>query len=820
MAIEIWQDLRLAIRGVVNRPALTLLIVLTLALGLGPNTVIFSLVNAVLLRPLPVEDPSSLVRFSTTAPDGSFSSRFSYPDYRDFESLSGVFTGIAAQSLNPMTLEAGGVARPMLGEVVSGDYFSVLGVSAQLGRLFLPGDDASARTIVLGHSLFERAFGSDPSIVGSTVRVNGEPFTIAGVAEKRFTGTTLGLFPDLWVPLAQTGSWRRPGWETARDREWLHLIGRLAPGVPGEQAQAVVSARAAQIDLDHPEIDRDRRVALGPATLLHGERRTGAAAFLAVVSGLALLVLIVACANVATLLLVEGHRRRREVVIRRALGASRWRVARPFLIESTLRAVLGGAGGVLIAVWAGGALQTLNPIPTVPLRFDLSPDANVLLFSALLALLSGVALGVAPALRSAWADVAPALKEESTGIAGGRSRNRTLDLLVVAQVGVSAVLLICGGLFLRSLSNAKGMDPGFDVAETLAMDFDMERGGRTPREGRAAYERLLDHVRSMSEVAGAALADLAPMDLATENRILLVDGYEPPSGAPAVSVSVNVVSPAYFDTLGIAIRQGRDLTASDANEAPRVAVINETMARRYWPDGGALGKRFTLSSRQAGRGMTGDAVDLAVVGIARDVRYRTLGEEPEPHVYLPFLQEYQPEMTLLVRTKGNASTMLETIRRRAQESGERMEPFFSRTMTQHAGFALLPARLAAILSGLFGAMALLLALVGIYGVMWEVVTQRTREIGIRMVVGASPSSIMGLVVRRGLVVGLAGSAAGLLASATLTRFLRSLLHGVSHTDVTTFVAVSVGLVVAVMLSCLIPARGAAALDPVRAIRHE
>src|SRR5262245_49330711 len=282
------QDLRHALRTLARRPALTILVALTMALGLGANTVIFSLVNAVLLRPLPVEEPSRLVRFSTTAPDGSSSSRFSWPDYRDFESLDGVFTGVTAQSLTPMTLETRGAAIPMLGEVVSGDYFSILGVAARFGRIFLPGDDASARTIVLGHSLFEREFGSDPSVVGSTVRLNGEPFTIVGVAEKRFTGTTAGLFTDLWVPVAQTSAWRRAGWETARDRDWLHLMGRLAPGVTKDQAQAVVSTRASQVELDHPGMRLHRRVALGPATLLHGDRRTGAAAFLAVVSGLAL----------------------------------------------------------------------------------------------------------------------------------------------------------------------------------------------------------------------------------------------------------------------------------------------------------------------------------------------------------------------------------------------------------------------------------------------------------------------------------------------------------------------------------------------------
>jgi putative ABC transport system permease protein len=815
----LWQDLRYGIRMLFKNPFVTAVAVLSLALGIGANSTIFSLVNAVLLKPLPAERPDRLVRLHSILPDGSRSLQISYPNYIDYRDQNQVFSGLVAVSLTAFTLGADGQTDQILGETVSGNYFTVLGIRAAPGRVFMPEEDRPGGhpVAVVSHGLWQRRFAADPALVGKIVDLNGDSFTVVGLASKEFTGTFAGAVVDVWVPMMQTSAMRGSGALTDRNKASLQAIGRLRDEVNMDQAQAGMSTLVRQIEQAYPDADKGGGITLVEATLLHGSLRSAASGFFGIVMALVALVLLIACANIANLLLARAMGRRREIATRLAMGASRFRIIRQFITESLIVTLLGGAVGILIATWVSALLMRFNPIPFVPLRFDLSVDSRVLLFTLLISLLIGLLLGLAPALQASKPDLVPALKDDSGTVCGSQRRSRLFSMFVIAQVAMSLALLFSAGLFLQSLRNASSLDPGFDPKNALAMDIDLDSKGLSNEQGLQFYRSLVERIRSLPEARSVTLANLAPLDIATQKRGVIIEGHEPPPGQPALRLSFNRVDIAYFQTLGIPLVSGRDFNDRDKAGSAGVVIINENMAKRFWPGVDPIGKQFVLASEAK---QDAPEMRLEVIGVAKDVKYRTLGEEAQPHMYLPFLQHYDPSMALLVKTAGDPAAMIGTVQREVQKQDAEVQGFFARTLIQHMAFSLMPARLAAALLAVFGLLALLLATVGIYGTISYAVSQRTHEIGLRMALGAQRSDILKLILGHGLAMTLIGIAVGVGASFALARLLSSLLFGVSPTDPLTIAGVALLLSAVGLLACYIPARRATRIDPMVALRYE
>ncbi|HKY06242.1 MAG TPA: ABC transporter permease, partial [Blastocatellia bacterium] len=665
-----------------------------------------------------------------------------------------------AYTITPLTMGAGEQTEPVLAEVVSGDYFSALGVRALPGRVFLPEEDspASSRVAVLGHHFWQGRFGSSPDVIGKTVLLNGEQFTIIGVTEKRYTGISIGPFSDVYVPLRQTGKWLGPDWSENRSKPLIRVAGRLSEGVQIEQAQAELKTIAGRLAEVYSETNRGKSVELVQASLIEGRRRNSIAAFFAIMLVVVAMVLIIACANIANLMLARAARRQREIAIRQAVGATRLRLIQQFLTESLMLALAGGAVGLLISMWAGSLLFGFNPLPGFQIQVDLSLDARLLGFSFLVSTLAGVALGLIPALPGSRVDLVPALKDAVGARNSQMGRARMRSMLVVAQVALSLVLLIGAGLLLRSLYNAESGDPGFSMDDTFAMDFDLDLKGFDEEQGIRHYRTMVERVGSLPGVRSVALSNRAPMDISTPNINIAVEGRVSPPGSKGFSISFYRVSAGYFDTMSIPLLKGRDFTGRDTASSPAVVIINETMANRFWPGEDPLGKQLRLA---------GDSIEsmaarpLEVIGVARDSKYRTMNEEPTPHIYIPFEQDYEPSMTLLVRTAGDPSRMMGAVRGELQQIDKDPQAFFPRTMREHTGVALAPGRIAATLFAVFGGLALMLAVIGLYGLVSYSVSQRTREIGIRMALGADRREIIKLVVGRGILLTAAGIGAGL-----------------------------------------------------------
>ena len=816
----LWQDVRQALRMLRKNPSVTLVAVITLALGIGANSAIFSLVNAILLRPLPAADPGSLVRVNGAASSDAGRRSISYPDYADYRDRNVVFSELAAVRDQPVSLRENDQAEQLLAEIVSGNYFSLLGVPAASGRTISSEDDhpGANRVAVISHGLWQRRFGSDPRLLGSTLNLNGDVFTVVGIAPKEFPGITAGIFTDLWVPLQQSESWFGSGWLHDRKGAGLRSIGRLKPGVRVAQAQAAMTTLANQIEQAYPESNRGVGVQVAPAMFLDGSLRKVVEAFLAIVLAVVGLVLLTMCANLANLLLVRAVARRREMAIRLALGASRSRLVRQFITESTVLSLLGGAAGLAVGQAICQLLMQFNPFPdSIPIRFDLSPDARVFGFALGISLITGVLLGLAPALQASRPELVPALKDDSALLGCGSHKSRLRDAFVVTQVALSLVLLIGAGLFLRSLGNARNLDLGFDPQNSLAMDFELKPLGWTDDEGERFYQEMVRRVGTLPGVRSVALANLAPLDLATPRISAAIEGHETPSGKDPMQVSLNFVGTQYFETVKIPLVSGRDFNDRDDGRSPGVIIIDELMAKRFWPGQDPIGKHFRLA-----RSLRTNLVDypVEVIGVARNAKHRTLGEEPEPHLYAPYLQHYAAGRTLLVRSDGNPGAMIAVVQREVQNQNPAVQGFFARTMLQHIGLYLLPARMAAAISGIFGLLVLLLSMLGIYGVVAYSVTQRTREIGIRMALGARAGDVLRLVAWQGLQLVFLGFAAGLVGALVLTRFLANLLYGVSATDPATFVGIACLLAGVALLSSYIPARRATCVDPIIALRHQ
>jgi len=811
----LWQDLRFALRILAKAPGFAAVAVISLALGIGANTTIFSLINAALFRPLPqVKEPERLVWFRAPA---------SYPDYEDFRDQNDVFSGISALSgTREISLSQGGQPELVKGEFVSANYFSVLGANVSTGRAFLPEEDRLDDTrpvVVLSYGLWQRRFGGDPNLIGGSVNLNGLNFTVIGVAPPGFVGAEVHMPRDLWAPMAiyprlsppPAGKGATvPNPLRNRGTYWLNLVARLKPGVTRAQAQAAMTAIVARLLQErlHQTIDERLRAVelLTVSGGLDPRDRAGALPISALLQAIVSLVLFTACANIAGLLLARSSLRRREIGIRQALGASRARIIQQLLTESLLLSLLGALAGLLVATWARDLLISLSGATPIA-ALDLSLDYRVLAFTFSASLLASLIFGLAPALQVSKPDLIPALKNESAG--KGYRRSRLRNAFVISQTALSVVLLTGSGLFIRSLQNAQTINPGFKVEGALLATLDPGLLRYSQERGQEFFRQAVERVEALPGVESASMMQYAPLGFRFAQFEVFVERQ---NDSREVSTGANVVGPRYFQTMGIQVVRGREFTSQDGAGAQRVVMINETLARRLWPDEDPIGKRLRF-------GGPSDP-EAEVIGVARDGKYATLGEKARPYIYRPLLQSYAEEMTLVVRTTGNPEALSAAVRERIHSLDPNLPVSQITTLAELVDFALFPARLGAALLGAFGLLALGLAATGIYGVIAYSVSQRTQEFGIRMALGADGADVRRLVLREGLKVVLIGVTAGLALSLAATRLTTGFLYGVGANDPLTFVGVALLLTAVALLACYLPARRATKVDPMIALRCE
>jgi predicted permease len=815
------RDLRYGARFFMRAPGVALAAILSLGLGIGANTAIFSLLEALFLRPMPVAHPEQVVAIYTSDYSGTRYGSSSYLDFLDFREHAASLTDIAAYQVTPVLMDAVGSAEMAFAEAVSGSYFSTVGVSVALGRALGESDDRADAppATVISHALWTRRFGSDRAVVGRAVQLNGHPFTVVGVAAERYTGALRGLSIDAWVPMSamrtlatgeQRGSFERRG------SRGLMLLGRLRPGVSVSQAQAAYDVIAAQLYAAYPQQWRTIRDT-GRAVTLVSERDArvhpvlagpigGFMALLMVVVGL---VLVTASANVANLLLVRGASRAREIGVRLALGSGRGRLIRQLLTESAMLAVGGGVAGLVIAVWVMDVLASFKPPLPIPIAIDLRLDRTVLLFTTGVSLLAGLMCGLAPALHASRTDIVPVLKDDASG---GRTRgSRLRGAFVVAQVACSMLLLVGAALFVRSLQHARAIDVGFDPTNMVLASMSPGMQGYDDVRARALYERALQELEATPGVESASLAASVPLQVAGPRRSASIEGYQPQPGEDT-ETAFNVVGPRYFDTMRIAMVRGRGFTDRDRPGSPPVIVVNEAFARRYWPDADPIGKRVSAN------GPVGPFRE--VVGVTRTGKYNMLGEDPLPFYYLPLWQDHEGFVTLHVRFPGDPRATTAAVRDALRRVDASVPLFDIKTMDEQMLIALLPARLAGTLLGAFGILALLLASIGIYGVMAYAVAQRTREVGIRIALGAQAGDLLRLILGDGARLMAIGLGIGLAAAVILTRFVSALLYGITPTDPVAFAGAVAALLATGLLACYVPARRALRADPVTALRCE
>ncbi len=817
----LWQDARYGLRLLWKQPSFTLVAVLSLAIGIGANTTIFSVVNAVLLRPLPgIAQPARLVDVHATEANGSSYHTFSYPDYAYYREQNKTFAGLMAYSGIPLSLNAGAQPERLFGMIVSGNYFDVLGTKPLQGRFFLPEEDQTPGThpvAVVSASLWRQRFSADPSLVGKTITLDGHAFTVVGVAPEGFRGTWVGLTPDVWVPLMMQAETRPGGQLLSRQSRWLQVTGRLKDGATTKQAQAELGAQAAQLAQAFPETNRGLGVDVRAASTIPGEVRGAVLGFMAILMVVVGLVLLIASANVGAMTLARASARRKEMAIRRALGASRRQMISQLLIESMLLFLLGGTAGVLIAVWATDLLLAFKPPADVPISFDLGVDVRVLLFTLVVSLVTGLLFGLAPALQASKPDVLSALKSDTPG--GGLQRSRTRNVFVVAQIAISLVLLVTAGLFLRSLRNASSIEVGFMPDNVQTVTLDLRTQGYDEPKGREFYRQLTERVAALPGVQAASLARMIPLNGNNMMTGVNINGHEPPPGQRALMVGLNIVDGHYFETVNMPLVRGRTFNETDRQGAPQAAIINETMARRFYPGAdvsAALGQTFTFGGDDDGQ-----AERVVIVGIVKDAKYETLGEAARPYLYRPLQQSYAGEMTLHVRTApGNAAHALAAVRQEVSALDKDLPLLNVMPMTEQIGFSIMPLRLAATVVGTLGLLGLLLAAVGVFGVVSYAVAQRTREIGIRMALGAQRVDVLRLIMQQGLRLALVGVGLGLAISFALTRALASLLYGISATDPLVFSGMALLLVGVAFVASYLPARRATKVDPMVALRYE
>ena len=816
-------DFRYALRRLIRARGFTLAASLTIALGVGANSAIFSVINAILLRPpVAVSEPERLVGLFTSDYSGPPYGSSSFADIDDFgKQGADVFAGVTGFSPRPAAVGSDDNLERIAAEVVTDNYFQVLGTRLTLGRGFGPEQRVKGGepVAVISHALWQRRFASDPAILGKPVRMNAREFTIIGVAPAGFAGSLRGLVTDVWVPAALGSYLGMSDDFTSRGDRSALIYARLAPGVTIEQARSRMAVVARQLAAAYPQawIDvtrQGRRISVLPEaeTRIPPQIRGPALGFAALLMGTVALVLLVCCANVAGLLLARAASRLKEVGIRISLGASRGRIIRQMLIESVLLAALGGVVGTAASVWAGRALMaagTPSQVP-VPISLNLTPDYRVLGFTLVVTLLTGLVFGLAPALRASRADVVTALKTDTPALRLGGRRFSLHGALVVGQVSLSTLLLVGALLFLRTLRAAATIDPGFRTDHMLLLDISPRPG----EEGKVDPEQVAltarDRIAAIPGVTAVSWASSVPLGLNMGRRGLQVEGYRRREGED-MEFHYSVVGPRYFETMEVPLIGGRGFTDADRPGAPEVVIVNEAFAKRFWGDADPIGKRISRS---------GDSGPwMEVVGLARDGKYVSITDAPRPFVYYPQLQ--MPDgITIHVRTSGDPRRLLTAVRREVATVAPTWMIERPRTLEEHIGASLLPQRIAAGLLGAFGVVALLLAAVGLYGVVAFAVAQRTREIGIRVALGAQSGEVLGLMLRQGMTLAGIGLLVGVPLAAVVAKLVSGLLVGTGAADPLVFVGAAGLLALVTLVASYVPARRASRVDPMLALRSQ
>lgn len=813
-AIEtLLQDVRYGFRMLLKNPGFTVLAILTLALGIGANTTIFSWINSTLLNPIPGARQTSEVVSITRGGSIAEPGQFSYPDYLDLRAGSKGFSGLAAFAFRPLDLTGSGKPERLWAADVTANYFDVFRVRPVLGRGFVPAEDQKlngAPVVVLNYGLWQRRFGGDPHTIGRTIFLNRHPFTVVGVAPADFQGTMTGLRTDLWVPVMMQQ-------ETVSGYDWIHdrgdnelmIQGRLKPGVSMDQARGELTLILQHLAEQYPDSHFGQNdVSVYPLWRSPNGANGDLYILFSMLMAIAALVLLLACANVANLLLVRSVSRKREIAIRLSIGAGRWRVMRQLLIESILLALAGGGAALLITTWATGTLGDFLPPTGLPVSFAIRADHTVLLAALLISVLTGVIFGILPATRSANMDPVVILKEETGGSVGGRRKSRLTGILVIAQLALSLLLLVSAGLFIRAFRRAQRTDPGFNPQHVLVASFDLFPAGYTWKQGHEFDRQLLAKFNALPGVQSSSLAGTLPLSLVRDTEMVKLEGYVPQLRED-MDIRSDTVGPDYLRTMQIPLVAGREFTVHDDESSQPVVMVNQALVDRYWPNQDAIGKRVWVQGHWS-----------TVVGVTRNSDYDQLNEKARPFLYLPLFQDYTSHPTVLVRVSGDPMAFAPALEKTVHELNADLAVYDVDSLAVRVEIASTNQRLAGTFVGAFGLLALILATVGIYGVVAYSARQRTREIGIRMALGAGRRDVVRLVLGQGLRLTAAGLGIGLALSLALTRFLSSQLFGISATDPATFAAVAICLGGVALAASYVPARRAMRVEPTTALRQD
>jgi predicted permease len=812
----ILRDLRYGLRQLFRSPGFTAAAGLTLALGIGANTLIFSIVNGALFRSLPVERPGEVVGLYAHERRSGQARTLSYPEYLDYRDRSGIFAGLVGQQGAPVSLAAPDRAEMVWSEIVTENYFTALGLRPALGRAFRQEDASgpgSDPLVMLSHRFWRDRFGGDPGVIGRVVRLNGHPFTVVGVAPAGYTGVRkFGFHPDVWVPMMMHAQ-VMPGSEgilDQRESTWLIVAGRLRPGWDLDAASAGVAEFAGRLERQYPETNRERGALILPGGTGFDDPDFASPKIMVLSAALAMsaagLVLLLACTNVANLLIARASARGREIGVRVALGASRLRLVRQFLTEGLLLALIGGAAGTAVAAWSAELQSLMVPRLQFPVGFEVALDHRVLGFGVAVSLVTSLLFGLAPAIRATRHDVVGLLKDSQPRTRRPRWGLDLRSLLVIGQVSLSMVLLVGGGLFLKSLLNARHLDVGLGRENRLLLSLDPGLQGYDSVRSGEVYRELLQRVRELPGVASATLGFPTPLDTYGRVRTLFLGDNE------GLEVGLTVAAEDYFATIGTPLLEGREFGPADSAAAAKVAVVNQTLAARIGRGADVIGRTFRLGAADGER--------VRIIGVARDARYGSLGEGPRPYFYLPLSQHPRSWLTLVVRTESDPAALIPSARDAVHRLDPDLAPFGVMTMERHFENALNLANISAMLAGGFGTLALVLALVGIYGLVSYSVARRTREVGIRVALGASRQDVLRLVVGKGLRLAAVGVALGLAASLAAGRLIGWMLYDVSPADPVVLGSMSLLLTGVVLLATYLPARRALRVDPVMSLRSE